>query len=194
MAFEKYTVRQFEKAWFDDDRSVMDEYEFKQVHTEYMDTSGLFENEEFDKVCYIYWLNNRINSIKLGITLQKEFLKLFSIPYKPAFSFFVEFGHNLKWNDNVDDFEQQLFVVETREKMYIGELEGAMNELKEIRNKRNKGETPTTKKSRSSFIRTRNTLGKIGYPIDPDKTTVEEMALMIKQQSEEAEQFKNRQQ
>lgn len=193
MASEKYTVRQFEQAWFQGDRSVMDEHEFNQVYTEYMDTSGLFETEEFDKVCYIYWLNNRINSIKLGIKLQKDFLKEFGVPYKPAFFFFVEFGHNLKWNDNSEDFIKQLKTVEIREKMYIGELEGAMKELKDFRKKRDNGEPTDPKKTRISFIRTRNTLGKIGYIIDPDKTTVEEMALMVKQQSEEVEQLKLKQ-
>ena len=49
----------------------------------------------------------------------------------------------------------------------------------------------TTKQSRGSFVRMVNSLGKVGYKIDEDKNTVEDLAYMIKQQSEENQILKN---
>lgn len=185
MAFENYTIKQFMDAWFKDDYSEMSKDEFDLCYSEYVDTTGLFATEMFDKVTYIHFLNNRINSVNLEIKLQKDFLKEFGVPYKEHFEWFLNsFGYDLSWTDE-QSFLKMLDRVEIEDKQYTAELERNIKELKELKRQQDKGEEPTKKQSRESFIRTVNSLGKIGYKIDNWKTTVEELSLMIKQQMEE---------
>lgn len=192
MAYENWTIRQLMKAWFRKDYSEMSEEEFGIVRTEYIDTAGLYDENVFQKVCYIYFLNSRINSISLSIRLQKDFLKEFDIPYKPAFSFLSKFGHRVKWNDNAEDFISQLDKIERREVKYTSMIENEIVELKKLQKQAKiPEEEEDDKTTRERFIRTVNTLGKIGYKIDYDKTTVEELALMIKQQTEEVDSMNN---
>jgi len=192
VAYENWTIRQLMKAWFRKDYSEMSEEEFGIVRTEYIDTAGLYDENVFQKVCYIYFLNSRINSISLSIRLQKDFLKEFDIPYKPAFSFLSKFGHRVKWNDNAEDFISQLDKIERREVKYTSMIENEIVELKKLQKQAKiPEEEEDDKTTRERFIRTVNTLGKIGYKIDYDKTTVEELALMIKQQTEEVDSMNN---
>lgn len=181
MAFENYTIREFISAWFACKRDVMDDEEFDTVYTEYVDTSGLFQSDDFDKMSYIQFLGGRINSIKIAIRLQREFITEFGQPYIENFEFFKMKGHRLKWNKDIEDFIKQLNSVELKESKNIAQLEKCIVELKKIRD--TKGETVSV--TRGSFITTINSLGKIGFKIDNDKTTVEELAYMIKQQFEE---------
>jgi hypothetical protein len=199
--YEDYSVRQFMNAWFKKDFSQMSEEHFNVAYTEYVDTAGLYETDEFERVTYIHFLNNRINSVKLGLRLQRMFLLEFDAPYQPAFSFFEEFGHYLKWTGDVGKFLADLEKIENKEKKYISVLEGKIKELNELKkNKSKKSEEEKDEedkekdmnKTREAFVRTLNSLGKIGYKIDKDTTTVEELALMIKQQQEEYESLKNR--
>lgn len=189
MAFENYTLKQFEDAWFKGDRDVMTQSVFDEVYSEYIDTAELWQSEEFDKVSYIHFLNNRINTVRLSVTLQKKFIDEFEVPYKPGFELLKKNGHYLKWNDSVEDFVKQLDKVENREKKYISELENEIKNLVTLRKNKNGGKEKTPKEQRQSHLRTVNSLGKIGFKIDKDKITVEEYALMIKQQSEEAERY-----
>jgi hypothetical protein len=191
--YELYTVRQFMNAWFRQDYSIISEEDFKVVRTEYIDTAGLYDESVFQKVCYIYFLNSRINSIALSIRLQKDFLKEFDIPYKPALPFLNKFGHRVRWNGDEEEFLSQLDKVEKREARYTSMIENEIVELKKLQKqaKINNEEEEDIKIVRERFIRTINTLGKIGYKIEYDGTTVEEMALMIKQQTEEVESMNN---
>jgi hypothetical protein len=193
MPFENYTVRQFEDAWFRNDRTLMDDDEFKTVYTEYIDTAGLYVSEEFDKVSYIHFLNNRINFVKVSCKIQREFIEEFGQPYIENFEPFKDKGYYLKWNDDKEDFLKQIERIEAQEIKYISEVEKEIKELIEIRKKR-KTKNSTPKQSRESFVRMLNSLGKNGYKIDRDKTTVEDLAYMIKQQHEEIEAIKSQRQ
>ncbi len=184
MAFENYTVRQFMNAWFKGDRSIITEEEYNNVYLEYIDAAGLYQSEEFERASTIHYYNNRINSIKIAIRLQKDFINNFEIPYLTGIPFFKKFGHILYWNNDIQDFILQLDKVEKKEKKYISLLEGKIKELIDEKAKNNTKEH-TVKQSRESFIKMLNSLGKIGWKIDNDKTTVEELALMIKQQTED---------
>lgn len=193
MAYENYTIDQFMKAWFKKDYSNIKEDEFNTVYTEYIDTAGLYNSEDFEKVAYIYFLNNRINCIKIGIESHKKFIEEFSVPFIDNFEFFAnKLGHILKWRNDKEDFLKQLDLVEVKERVYTSKLELKLDELKKSREKR-KNENQTEKQTRHSIIRTINSLGKIGYAIDKSKTTVEEFSLMIKQQTEEIEELNSRQ-
>lgn len=177
-------------AWFRGDRTVMNDEEFETVMTEYVDTAGLFQSEEFEKVAYIHFLNNRINTVKISIRLQREFIKNFQVPYLPDLQFLMKFGYSIKWNNNIEDFSEKLNKIEQKESKYISQLEAKIKDLTDFRAKKTDKEV-SPKESRGSFIRTLNSLGKIGYKIDNDKTTVEELAYMIKQQTEEVESLKS---
>lgn len=197
MAYENYTIDVFENAWFKKDYSVLSESEFDIVYAEYQDTSGLFLTDDFEKRSYIAHLNQRINYVKIFIRLQREFMKEFGAPFNRDFEMFKhEYGYALKWRNDLDDFEQQLKKVETREGKHISSLEVAMKELndakeKSKKNKKQVQEEDSLKTSRLSFIRMRNSLGKVGFQLDKYVTTVEELALMVKQQLEEQEQIQN---
>ena len=191
MAYEKYTVKQFEDALFNKDRSVISDEEFKIVYSEYIDTAELFDSEEFTKVSYIHYLNNRINSVKIALRLQREFLNNFGVPNVPEFKFLKKFGHNLFWDGNETRFEESLKRIESKEFKYMSELEVCIKRLVDSRLKKNNKDTSEVLR-RESFVRTIISLGKIGYRIDKFVTTVEELAFMIKLQLEELKEVKNR--
>jgi len=187
MEFDKYTVRQFINGVFGHDYSEkgIPQDKCETVYFEYIDAAGLYETEEFQKVTYISYINNRINSISIAIRLQREMVDNFDIAYLPGLEFFYQYGHRPKWKDDKEDFLKQLDKIEKRELKYTSMIENKIKELTEFRLKKNKGEQPV-ELSRIAFIRTVNSLGKVGYKIDNNSTTVEELALMIKQQTEEA--------
>ena len=177
---------------FKQDYSEMTKEDFDIVYSEYIDTAGLYESEEFDKMCYINFLHNRNNSLKIGVDLQIKFVNEFGVAYSPAFDFFREKGHILVWS-NKEDFLAQLKRVELKEAKYISKLETSIKELMDAREKREKEKDKNQIKKinpRENWIRTINSLGKIGYKIDKRSTTVEDFAYMIKQQSEEYKSIK----
>lgn len=162
----------------------MNDEVFDQVYTQYIDTAQLYQSEEFEKVTYITFLTNRINSVKLSIVGQKLFLKEFGQPYIPNFDLFKKFGHRLKWNEDTESFIAQLDKVELREKLQIAQLEAKMKELHTLRESKPKEEI-TEKQKKEGWIRMINTLRKVGYVIDKDKDSVEDLSVMVKQQIEE---------
>jgi len=179
MEFDNYTVRQFMNAWFKQVYSSpkgIPKDIFQEVYNEYVDATKSFEIERFEKVTYVHFLNGRLNTMRITLRLQKEFLEEFGVPYVPQFTFlFEEYGYSLTWNGEKDDFLKQLERLEQEEKVYVSELETAIVDLKNMK----KSETPSIETTRESFIKMINSLGKIGYKIDMDKTTVEELSFMI---------------
>jgi hypothetical protein len=187
--YEDISIKTFIKAWFNEDRSELTKEQFDEVYNEYINTAKLFESEQFAKVSYLHYVNNRINSISIAIDLQRKFLKTFDVPFEENLKFFMKFGHRLIFKDK-ESFLQVLNRIELKEKKYISIAENTLKEIISNKSKKSKGEF-TLKQSRESFLSMLNSLGKIGYKIDKDTTTVEELALMIKQQSEEVAQVKN---
>lgn len=188
MAYEDYKLGQFKRAWFKEDRSIetgIPQEEFDSVYTEYIDTVGAYKSDQFDKAGWIKHLEAKINTITIWIKLQRDFIEDFGRPLTERFVFMEEFGYFLHYSDN-DSFFEELKNIEQDLKGDISELNGSIKELEDI-----KASEPviikTLKEQRESFTRNQNTLGKIGYKIDEDKTSVEEYALMIKQQNEENE-------
>lgn len=187
--YEKFNIRQFREALYNGDRSEMTDDELKTVHLEYIDTAQLYENEEFKKTSYIYYLNGRINYVKMFMRLQREFINNFDIPYIREFDKIKEkYGIVLYWNGNSEAFLKSISSAEKREFKYQDEVENKVKELTEFRLKKQNNEV-TVKQPRGSFIKTVNSLGKIGYNINWN-TTVEDFSYMILQQSEEAKNYK----
>lgn len=183
--YEEITIKQFEVGYFKKDYSVFTKEQIEESYTEYIDTAGLFETEEFQKVTYIHYLNNRLNSVKLSVKLQKEFLSEFGVPFVPELQFLKKFGHRIYWDDKkgAENFIEQLDKCVSRDNKYVSILESKIKELTQTRAK-NINKERTVEQSRGSWIRTVNTLGKI-FSIDKDKTTLEEYSYMIKQQTED---------
>jgi len=190
MAYEKVTIEEFMEAWFEQKNERLSESDFKIVYAEYLDASGLFMSDDFEKRSLIHHLNSRINYVKMFIRLQRDFMKEFDMPFIRDFESFKDtYGYVLKWKGDLKEFESQLKKIETRQIKHDSFLEEKIQELNEHRAKmqQTKKDEPEVdlKKSRMSFIRMLNSLGKIGFKIDKKTTTVEELALMIKQQLEE---------
>lgn len=184
MEIENIVIKDFMNAWFNKDYSTLSEERFDIAYTEYIDLSGRYSTKEFELVTYIHYLNNRINSVKLSVRLQKDFIFEFGIPYTPELKFFKKFGHTLFWKDNVEEFVKALDRIETKEKKYIVELETKMQDLVKERKKNNTGNTSTfTNETRQNFVTMMNSLNKIGYKISRTETTVEELALIIKEET-----------
>lgn len=167
----------------------MTEEIFEQCKSEYVDTAGLYQSEDFEKVSYIYFLNNRVNSVSIFLKAQRLFIKEFGQPCEEYFKFIKKFGHNLRWSNNLENFEIQLKTIEQKETLYASRLKKEIKELKESREKQVKVKTEDT--TRATFFKTLNSLGKIGYKFDEDKTTVERLALIIVQQKQEIDSIKN---
>lgn len=198
MAYEICIVEDFMNAWFLKDYSKLSEADFKIVYSEYQDTSGLFLTEDFEKQSYIQHLSQRINYVKIFVRLQRDFIKDFKMPFIRDFKNIQErYGYVLKWNEDLEDFEKQLKKVESREIKHESSLEESIKNLNESRSQNQKQEIPEEdevklKKTRISFLRMLNSLGKIGFKLDRKTTYVEELSLMIKQQMEENESYGNR--
>ena len=185
MAYECYTIQQFEDAQFKGSRDVMNDTEFKLVYDEYIDTAGLYDVNELEQLSYIYFINNRINHTKISITLQTKFILQFGEPYKPNVESINKLGYNLTWNKDLSDFLEQMQVILESEMHFDDILANSRKELSDYRESKPKQEKPTEKQSRESWIRMINSLRKIGWKINKDRDTVESLALTIKQQMEE---------
>jgi hypothetical protein len=187
MAYENYTLGQFKRAWFKSDRSEtgIPDSDFEIVYTEYIDTVGAYKSDQFDKAGWIKHLEAKINTVTIWIKIQRDFISDFGRPFVERLAFMEEFGHYIEYTDN-DSFFVELEKIEQDLKGDISELNGSIKELEDIKKSEPVVEV-TLKERREAFVRNQNTLGKIGYKIDEDKTSVEEYALMIKQQNEENE-------
>lgn len=198
--FENFTVKQFEQAWFKKDRSVISEDDFKIVYSEYQDTSGLFLTDDFEKRSYVLHLYQRNNYVKLFIEFQREFIRSFSMPFlrlEDLLSFKNKYGYVLKWNSDLEDFEDQLQTIESREIKFETTLDEKLKDIKDSREKKSNVNSDesyevSTKNTRVSWLRMINSLNKLNYKIDKPVTTVEELSLMIKQQMEEVDDQLNR--
>jgi len=93
--YEDISIKTFIKAWFNEDRTELTKEQFDEVYNEYINTAKLFESEQFAKVSYLHYVNNRINSISIAIDLQRKFINTFDVPFEENLKFFMKFGHKL---------------------------------------------------------------------------------------------------
>jgi len=170
-------------AMYNNDRSIISESNLKIVNLEYIDTAELYEKLEHTKRVYIEQLSRRANAITIHIRLQKDFLNEFGKAYIPSLPDFKKYGHSIKWT-NKEKFLKDIRRIEKSEKVYISKLEEEVKNLSELREKKEKKDV-TVKYNRGDFVKLVIGIGKCGYSIDNDKTTMEEFAYMIKQQSDE---------
>lgn len=182
-------IKVFMDAWFKGKRDILDEEQFEHIYIQYIDTSGLYITKEFEMVSYLHYLDNRIGSVALSIKLQREFIAEFGLPFIPELSFFKKFGYTLYYDpatSNIRDFLTKLSQIELKEKRFITTLQIKTDEL--IKFRKSKGTADySIIQSRHAFLKMMQNLERIGYKIDRNVTTVEDLALMVKEAQEESQ-------
>lgn len=186
------TVNQFMDCCFKEKYKVLilegepNEDELKRAHeliyAQYTDLSGLFLSREFELSAYIHSLDNRINAINRFIELQKAFIAEFAMPFIADFRIAKKYGHSLYWDKERPDlplFLDNLEKIGLKEKRYVVELKAKEKELFDMQRKRATGEY-TLLESRKQFITMLNRLQQAKFVIDRNVTTVEDIALQIK--------------
>lgn len=161
---------------------------FEIIYAEYVDLAGLYITREFELSAYISSLDARIYTVKRFVTLQRTFLHEFDAPFIPGFALVKRYGHHLYWDFNTPDkesFLNRLKQIETAEARYQAELNKKVNELVELRKKKVNKQFSLLE-SRKQFITSMNRLQQNKFVIDKDKTTMEELALMIKDYKDQA--------
>lgn len=161
------TLQQLADAW-------------ENIHTEFIDLSGT-EIEELSIMKQIKALECDIQSMNIFLFVQEEYIRLFKTPHFDNLKTLAECGHKLQWNPEAPDpegFLKQLQKVRVKESKKTALLDLRNKELADFR--KTQESKKTINNSRSEFIRLMNDLGKEGYQIDKSKTTVEELAIMIK--------------
>lgn len=186
MAYEKYTIRQFEKAWLYKDYSEIPEYVFEEVYTEYVDTTGAYISQQFEKAVYIRFLANRVNTISNFIKLQILFLEEFNQPFIKKFEIVEQFGYNLNWDGSKENFLKQLEDMQDSESWVESDLRIAAKDLEELKSTE-KTEEVSDKQKITNWMNCVNSLVKIGYTIDKDKMTVQELSFIIKYEKEQTQ-------
>lgn len=184
MAYEKYTIRQFEKAFLYQDYSEIHEDVFQEVYTEYIDTTGAYISQQFEKSVYIRFLANRINTISNFIKLQILFFEEFNQPFVKKFDIIEQFGYSLTWNNSKEDFLKQLSDIQDSESWVDSDLRIAIKDLEELKSNE-KTEVQSNKEKIANWMNCVSSLMKIGYSIDKDKMTVQELSFIIKYEKEQ---------
>lgn len=165
---------------------------FELIYAQYTDLSGLYQTREFELSAYIDSLDKRVHTVDRFLELQRLFIAEFSSPFVPGFYLVKKYGHAFHWNHEnpqIDLFAKKLAQVEMKEKKYRTILNAKINELIEFRKKHIKKEF-TLLESRKEFITGMNRLQQAKFVINKNETTVEELALMIRDSRDQQEEAK----
>ena len=193
MIYEEVTIKDFIDAWFNENYTKLPKDFFEICYSEYIDTAGLFATEEFDKVAYITYLNNRINYIKICLYVHRLSIEKLGEQLVNNFVMFEEYGYIIESGKNVDIL-RQLDNIERSESIQKSYFDSAIKDLDNIRKSKSigsEGKKRSIKDTRHSFLTMIHSLCKIGYKIDIDKNTVEDLALIVKKQMEDGTKYAN---
>lgn len=193
MKCEKVTIEVFMSCWFNQDYEILSKDDFDVVFAEYIDLAGLYQSKEFELVTYINYLKNRIFVLKTIVASQEMYFDVFKTPYMIGIELIKEqFGLVYEWDEDERTFRSFLRKLENNARSKSTELKRKEFELDKLKEEKDKGDVSKVQ-SRHEFIKMLNGFSKTGYKIDRDKTTVEELALMIKQVQEESAEYKAKQ-
>ena len=187
MIYEEVIIKDFIDAWFNKKYNKLPKDFFEICYNEYIDTTGLFISEEFDKVGYIHFLNNRIYCIKYMIALHKLYIENLDELLLEFIDCFEQYGYFF-CGKTKDEFIIFLSEVEQGEIIQKTYLDAAMKELDSLR-KEKKKDNRSEQEVRHSFLTMIHSLCKIGYKIDIEKNTVEDLALIVKKQMDEVSKY-----
>jgi len=184
MRCEKVNLNVFIDAWFSHDFTNLSKEDFDIVYSEYIDLTGLYNSKEFELFTYINYLKNRIYTAKTLVWAQLIFFETFKVPYIDGFELFERIGHKVKWEEDEKKFISQMNKISSMTRAKELELRRKEFEFGQLRDA--KKEDKPEIQSRHEFIKMLNSFSKEGYRIDREKTTVEELALMIKAVQDES--------
>lgn len=198
------SVEKFMKACFDNKLKVLliegeatDEdlqKALELVYAEYVDASGLYETREFEMNAYIISLGVRIGTIKEFIKLQRAYISNFNVPYARGFHIAKKYGHNLYFDfdhPDVEGFLKKLDSIVAKEKKYEIKQDISIKELIEFKKKKVKKEFNLLQ-SRKQFVSMLVRLQQQKFVIDKKETTMEEVAIMVKESRDQYEEDKAR--
>ena len=192
MKCEKVTVEAFIDAWFAHDYEHLTKDDFDIVYAEYIDLAGLYKSKEFELTTYINYLKNRIYTLEAVISSQEMYFQVFNKPYIDGLDFVKEkFGYSFTWSENKPQFFSFLRKLAAQKRIKETELKHKIFEFNKIKEEKQKGDVSNVQ-SRHEFIKMLNSLSKNGYKVDRKNTYVEELALMIKQISDESAELARR--
>lgn len=166
---------------------------FEIIYAEYVDLSGMYVTREFELYAYITSLDNRINTMDRFLELQKQFIGQFGVPFIPGLGIIKKYGHSLHWvvgETDLDWFLKKLESIGLRERRYTQERDKKVKELLDLRKKRIKKEHNVLQ-TRKEFISMLNRLQQNRFMIDKNETTVEDLAVMIKDNRDDVESQRN---
>ena len=150
---------------------------WEKIYLEYIDVSGIGVTEEFSTLIAIHNLQTRLNSIPRYVQVQVACWYNFQKLHPTATIKLAKYGYKMPEGDPLSYLTQ----IESKEKRFMHLLKEKEQQLLKIREKvKNQ-----SKSDRIDFIRMLNHLG-VKYRIDRDKTTVEELAIMVKDANDEA--------
>ena len=152
---------------------------WEEIYLEYIDVSGIGITQEFDALLAIHNIQTRLNAIPRYVQVQVACWYNFKQLHPVATEKLARYGYKMPVSDPLD----YLSKIELKEKRYLHDLKQKEKQLAKIRETRT--EAPNSKKDRIDFIRMLNHLGT-KYRIDREKTTVEELAIMVKDANDEA--------
>jgi hypothetical protein len=187
---EKVNINWFLEAWFDQDYEHISKLDFEIVYAEYIDLAGLYQCKEFELTTLINYLKNRIQTLGVVIYSQEIYFEIFQKPYIPGLEFIKDkFGLNYIWEDDKASFFSFLRKLRNSQRTKETELKRKQFEFDKIKEDKKEGDVSKVQ-SRHEFIKMLNSFSKNGYRIERDKTTIEELALMIKAAQDEATEYK----
>lgn len=184
-------VKQFMACLFDNDLTVLIvagiatkeqlQDAFDAIFTEFIDKSGATKTQELQLMKTIQSLSIRNNVIASAIYVTRISLQVLKEPNEKAFSILSNYGHKLYWNEEKPDPEamlKRLVEIEAKEARYQIELKNKVADLEKLHKQAETGQFKP-KRQRKEFIKQKNALMKFGFPVDMDKTNMEEYAYMV---------------
>lgn len=192
------TIKQFMKAAFDGKHEVLiisgspseevlkNAFEF--IYAQYVDISGLYQSQEFEILAYIDSLSKRKGTLEQFVELQRAFMAQFDgVPFLPGLKIAERYGYKLYWDPNYpESFVTKLNQIPVKEAKYKIKIAEKVAELVALRKKQVHKEHSILE-SRKDFITMMNRLQQQKFVISKSETTIEELALMIKDQRDQVE-------
>lgn len=150
-----------------------------QIYLEYIDVSGIGITQEYDLLLAIHNLQTRLNAIPRYVQIQVACWHNFNQLSETATQKLAKYGYKMPEGNPLEYLSR----ISGKEKRFAHDLKNKEAQLEKIRSGQKGGKD--AKQERREFIRMLNHLGT-KYRIERDKTTCEELALMVKDTNEEA--------
>lgn len=151
-----------------------------EIYLEYIDTSGIAITQEYELLLGIHNLQTRLNAVPEYVKVQTVCWYNFRRLHPVATERLARYGYKMpKTGDPIPVLAR----IESKEKRFHHDIKVKEAQLEKLRSSQKTGKEG--KESRREFIRLLNHLGT-KYRVDRDKTTCEELALMVKDMNDEA--------